>query len=999
MGAESFKELGVDPFKAYKPSELDALVEAKRQELVRSASKAQVVLQKKAIEEAIKALPSRRKDLDSPDCRAKAQEEVLSIITGSMQPYLFHRLDGTDVFFDDQADEILDLAKKKGWNELGPEALDHVKGVKRVSKNDFKDVRSDTAYRTLGMLGTDDLVAWTNKVIDGLYVEGGSESPPDKVSDSTSFTTFKATINVIASRAQKLQKNPHYKDAEKYSAVLKKLTPMFADEKAYKAFRTAAVMYSVESEIQSSVSVMGYREIVALVNSRIAGRGVDVEEALRELERFCLSKGIMADFSKVSKEYDVCGFCGCRFQVDGETNFCPYCNKPVAVSCPRCGVRNPSSSIHCKGCGIDFSFISGLPFAEKGLKEDLGHGNLRSVKAALARFEGYEDFADKALVREAKAFVKDTEDLYAELDSLEGSKRYCAAVKRCDEYLRTYPGQTEARDRRDRCNAVVEDVGRRFAAVPKGSERTYIDLVAICSDHPGLLEYFKSNRPAPPSRADVSRSDDGNVLVSMGAPPPADTTYLIVRKKGVSPLDEKDGELVAETRDREHVDRGITYGTEYRYAVFSKRWGVVSSSAALSGPITVFADVMDASASPAEEGIRLDFKVPRGCARVLVFRKEGADPDASGAPYADNGTKPFFVDREAKDGEVTYHYRVAAEYSEGRAVPYRTSGSVVRCRPRPPPKPVSDLTVSSGGGRFIARYTSPEEAELFLSSRDMGMSSCTASELERVAKRLDGVIKNRDGVYTFVLPPGTVGYVHAVIASGGTSIIGNGAYVSTLADVGNLRTTMDGDVCSLTFQWPPGCDRIKVAMRSDRFPEGASDFEADGVILLEKYVRDGNARVKLPYQRTYMKLYCVYGSKGMSQGVGLTLSSRGDLPVIRYSFSYTLFGRKCTCKITVSGDVKEIPAMVLRGSDRSMPLKSTLGQTLEEVPAQELRGYNLAVPVGSPAKFMKLFFVDSEDNNKFRLIHPLRSLLLGRPRVAVHVDLLREEDPVVQDVS
>ncbi|MBO4568943.1 MAG: zinc ribbon domain-containing protein, partial [Candidatus Methanomethylophilaceae archaeon] len=912
VGADSFKELGVDPFRSYKASELDALVEAKRQELTLSLSKAQVVLQKKAIQEAINALPSRRKDLDSPECRAKAQEEVLSIITGSMQQYLFHRLDGTDVFFDDQADAILELAKKKGWNALGPEALDHLKGVKKVSKNDFKDVRSDTAFRTLSMLGTDDLVAWTNKAIDGLYVEGGSEAPPDKVTDSTSFTTFKATINTIASRAQKLQKNPHYKDAEKYSAVLKKLTPMFADEKTYKAFRTAAVMYSVESEIQSSVSVMGYRDITALVNSKIAGRGIDVEEALRELERFCLSKGIIADFSKVSKEYDVCGFCGCRFQVDGETNFCPYCNKPVAVSCPRCGVRNPSSSIHCKGCGIDFSFISGMPFAEKGLKEDLANGNLLSVKAALARFEGYEDFVDKALIRDAKAFVKDTEGLLAELDSLEGSKRYCAAVKKCDDYLRLHPGQPDIKGRRDRCNEVVEDVGRRFSAVPKGSERMYIDLVALCSDHPGLLEYFKSNRPSPPSRADVSKSEDGNVLVSMGSPPPADTTYLIIRKKGSSPLNEKDGDQVAETRDRELVDRGISYGTEYRYAVFSKRWGVVSSSAALSGPITVFADVIDLSASPAEEGIRLDFKVPRGCTRALVFRKEGADPEASGAPYADNGTKQFFVDKEAKDGDIVYHYRVAAEYSEGRAVPYRTSGAVVRCRPRPPPKPVSDLSVSSGGGRFIARYTSPEEAELFISdpSRDLGMSSCTTSELERVAKRLSGVVKNRDGVYTFSLPSGTVGIVYAVIASGGTSIIGNGAFVSTLADVSNVRTAMDGDVCSLTFIWPPGCDRVKVAMRSDRPPEGASDFESDSVILLEKYVRDGNARIKLPFQRTYMKLYSVYGSKGMSQGFGLTLSSRGDIPEIRYTFAYAFLGRKCTCKITVSGDLKSNPAMV-----------------------------------------------------------------------------------------
>ncbi|MBP5204016.1 MAG: hypothetical protein J6Z16_05315, partial [Candidatus Methanomethylophilaceae archaeon] len=132
MGAESFKELGVDPFREYKSSELDALVEAKRQELVRSASKAQTVLQKKAVDEALKALPSRRKDLDDPECRAKAREEVLSIITGSIQPYLFHRLDGSDVFFEEKSDEILDLVKKKGWNNVGAAALENLKGIKGV---------------------------------------------------------------------------------------------------------------------------------------------------------------------------------------------------------------------------------------------------------------------------------------------------------------------------------------------------------------------------------------------------------------------------------------------------------------------------------------------------------------------------------------------------------------------------------------------------------------------------------------------------------------------------------------------------------------------------------------------------------------------------------------------------------------------------------------------------------------------------------------------------
>ena len=972
MGTECFTELGVDPFKPYSPSDLDRIVQARRAELEAMRSKAQTVPEKDKIQRDLDSLAGYRRDLADPACCAKAREEVMAIITADLGRHLFRRIDGSSVFFEKQTDDILEPARRKRW-VLGPEAVGSIKGATMVSERDFQDLPADNAFSVLKALGTDDVVAWTNGAIDKLYSEG-SGSVPAKVTADTSFPTFRSTVMAVAARAQKMQKYPHYPDAERYSALMKKVTPMFRNEDTYRKFRTAMVMYSVESELQSRTTAMDYRTISALINTRIAGRGVDVGDALIELERFCLSKGIVADFAKVTKEFTVCGFCGCRFEADEDTNFCPYCNRPMAIECPRCGVRNPSSNLHCKGCGIDFSLISNLPFIEKGLREDMRNGNLPSVKEVLSRFEGYEAFVDKALLREAEGFLKDTEALFEDLDAMEKAKRYCSAVERCDGYLRAHPSFGEVRDRRSRYAGIAEDVGRRFAAIPAGDDSRYIALVAECSDHPDLIRYFNSNRPPSPKRASVSGSEDGHVLLDMGSPPPDDSSYLVVRKEGSSPLSEDDGVQVAETKDRTYVDRSISFGTEYRYAVYSKRWGVTSTSAALSEPIAVFADVMDPAASPAEEGVRLDYRVPKGCSKVLIYRGEGTDPPSAGVPYADNGTKSFFVDKDAQDDGVVYSYRLVAEYTKGRAIPARTGGVVVSCRPMSPPDPISDLSVSSSDGRFHARCSSKEDYELYISSasNDIGMSTCTASDLSRNAERIDGIVRGADGTRSFALPAGRVGRVYAVVTIGGAAIVGNGVYVSTLPEVSGMRTAMDGDVCSLTFAWPPGCGTVKVAFRPDRFPEGPSDGESDTTIMKDRYDRDGNARFKVPFQRTYAKVFCQYGTKGDSQGVPLILSSRQNLPEIRYSFSRSFLGKRCTCRISVSEDVRSIPAMVLRGSERSMPTKSSIGKTLEEIPAQELRGFNLAVPVRDPANNMRLFFVDPDDNRRYRLIHPVR---------------------------
>ncbi|MBO4797242.1 MAG: hypothetical protein J5494_00475, partial [Candidatus Methanomethylophilaceae archaeon] len=425
MGSESFRILGIDPFKTCSPSEADAVVEEARKKAEIRKTKGQSLLEKQNAQRDLDALPGCRRDVLDPAVAAKAREEVLSIITRDLDRYLFHRIDGSAVFFEKNIDDILEPALKKNWN-VDRDAVSFIKGAKMVSEKDFKDLPSDTAFSILNSLGTDDIVAWTNSAIDALY-SGDSGSVPQKVSPDTSYPTFKSAINAVAARAQKVQTNSHFKDAaKKYYPLLKKLIPMFANESSYKKFRTAAIMYSVESELQSGTSSLDYRTIASLINSRIAGKGVNTDEALRELERFCLSKGILADFSKVSREYAACGFCGCRFRIDKDTNFCPYCNKPMAVKCPRCGVRNNSSNIHCKGCGLDFSFLSDIPSLEKGLREDIRKGNMGSIKAVLPRFEGYEDFADKSLLKEAEDFVKETGDLMRDLRSMESSGKYCS---------------------------------------------------------------------------------------------------------------------------------------------------------------------------------------------------------------------------------------------------------------------------------------------------------------------------------------------------------------------------------------------------------------------------------------------------------------------------------------------------------------------------------------------------------------------------------------------
>ena len=208
-GMDYFKFLNADPFKNYSSAEIQDMINNKRSELRAELSKAQVAERKRQMQQIIDdELPKMSGALVDPDYVEKSRMNVLKVLTAKVQKYVFHRIDGTEVVFKRDVSNIIDDVGKTGWT-IGPDVLSKLDKIIVVDSSEFKDDVSNsmTAVKAIDM---DDLVGWTNKAIDSLYKEGA----PQYVTPQTSFKALQNTINTLAARAQKIQKNPNYKDAE-----------------------------------------------------------------------------------------------------------------------------------------------------------------------------------------------------------------------------------------------------------------------------------------------------------------------------------------------------------------------------------------------------------------------------------------------------------------------------------------------------------------------------------------------------------------------------------------------------------------------------------------------------------------------------------------------------------------------------------------------------------------------------------------------------------------
>ena len=979
MADNAFKTLKLDPFKEYSSAEIDTLVKNKEEELKRLISRSENVGDRAKYQATLADLPNLRKAVSNVQEKEAARNEVLSILTNNLEDFVFYTQAGDALLFEDKLEKIIEPATNRGWT-LQTSAVREIPGYKIVKKSDYKSTADNTAFGNRKLMGELGVVEWTNQAIGALYTQDGIPADVNKVTDATPYKTFNTLISTLSKRAQGLQKNKNFPRAEETKVILDKIKSSFKDEASFMALKKVCILYDVEIQLRSDAASgkpIDYKTIVGYINKYLAGKGVSTDETVNELEKFCLSSGIVADFSVGrNKEYTSCGYCGCRFILQAGGERCPFCAKPLFNTCPQCQTKNASTNKTCIKCAFSFEVLQSLPTQEKAIREEIDHGNPDWVKIALVKLKGYETFCDQNLLKEAQMFVDSTDKLRENLKNLEVSKQYNAALTACKTYLRTYPKAGEILLKKEFYEQQIQKVDQKIRALGNSPNRNaeYVALTEICSDHPKLLEHFETNRPDAPTNLEVKESSEGNIILNFSAPESSDYTFLIIRKEGSSPTSENDGKTIAVINSHTYTDRDFSYGTEYFYAVFSKRWGVLSRAFAKTKGITVFAEVKNPTASPAEEGIAISYEIPRGCTKVYISRAEGEMPDPDDKERIDNGLRPEYVDRKANNGSVVYHYLIIAEYSEGRSKAVRSKGVEVFCRPEALPDPILDMSIEKRVGTFIARWTKVEyQTDLRMADTDLNIegSTCSVDDLDRRMPMIPNTVKNRDGSVSFELAPNQLKYVYPVITVGHTALVGNCVVVSSLRDISALRVTMDGSKCHLIFQWPQKCNQIKIAIRDDRYPNNPEDNTKSYDVPLEEYNANGSATIDIPYANTYIKIYSIYDKGQFSGGFAYRLNARGELPRIKYKITPPSFMKKdFTVKFTFDAGMVFLPAMVIRGSDDFMPKRSTGGIDLLRIPKTNVNSTSFTVtfPKGKMTKKIKVYFQNIDDDRVYQLI-------------------------------
>lgn len=92
------------------------------------------------------------------------------------------------------------------------------------------------------------------------------------------------------------------------------------------------------------------------------------------------------------------------------------------------------------------------------------------------------------------------------------------------------------------------------------------------------------DEPPPAPRALVARPRGAGVDLEWEAPAAGPLRYRVLRRALAPPVDEGDGELIAETADCRAEDRRLPAGAAWYFGVFTLRGGMASSRPASSGP-------------------------------------------------------------------------------------------------------------------------------------------------------------------------------------------------------------------------------------------------------------------------------------------------------------------------------------------------------------------------------------------------------------------------------
>ena len=932
-------------------------------------------------------VPEIRECMSNPTCRTRVFQEGQKSLTGKCQKLRMECVilsDGKYIILGGVADGFV---KRLHWEGVDKKLVMKLANVNDGPVPKLVSEKVDNAFTNL--LTVD---AYTpSDVLNILIKNPDLEIKCDPLSEGSSLAQVRNAFVLCEKRVNSVRQDI-LPDQDSYISALrslkliidsdKEMNDLFVYGKCNRAMEPAKD--TIEKEHTGSQLSRSYIDDLL----SMYGAGQDQEMCINILEMFCFKKKIPANFSNLDSNMIRCPYCGNLVPSGNNTMFCPFCGKNFKIVCPQCNTSQQSKNVLCIKCG--FNFKEG----EMQAKNLAVSFNLNMQKGSISKAEADLDklkivYATYAGIPSMEAQIKKArtgiDTLVVMVSDSHKARRFYSAKMAGDNLIQSYPNELDSHpDVKQKYEESVQHVKQADIYCSKAklcADKTamlplYVSAIGECPDHPTAKSVLKQHPPSGPADPVAKVTPNGSLILKYS--PPLDckgVTFVVFRNRNSILEVTDESRPLAEIPGTIYTDRSLEPGVEYYYSVYSKRWGILSREAAHYGPIVILAEVDKVTIENIEGGLRLMYEKPHGATRVRVWRadeKSGTNmelPINGETVYDDLGLK----------GGCTYHYLFVAEY-ETRNRSERSQGCIHSARTLEAPKPVRDwgITWLKNDGSYRATWNTKEHVLLYASEKRYNMQG-NMFKMEDINAWMNRIVPTQeyeDGM-KFNLPDGTVQYLYPIIQVGPMGVKGNEIMVANLKPFRDVEKIMSGKDCILTMNWPENAVAAKIVISTTDIKDLDDPTAEIMTVRREEYEEDKMVRIPMgKAAKKCINIFAIYdvGEQTLrSRGIAIDIYS-AECKKVRYKIDKP--GKKAMLQMTADDETQTIPEVALVHVAEGIPLDRLDGEVIwSSGGAVQFNNGACSIPIDlsryKDVEHIRLFFLDEEDYNLFRFIHPL----------------------------
>jgi predicted RNA-binding Zn-ribbon protein involved in translation (DUF1610 family) len=932
-------------------------------------------------------IPEIKSCMSNPACKKRVFADGQKNLTGKCQ-----RLKMDCVILADGRYIILGGVVDNFVKRLHWEGIDKKLAMKLANVNEGPIPKrvSDKVENAYISLNTVDAYTPTD-VLNMLIKNPDLEIKCDPLTEGSSLSQVRNAFTLCEKRVNSVRQDI-LPDQDSYISVLrslkliidsdKEMNDLFTYGRCNRAMDPAKEI--IEKEYTGSQITRNYiDDIMSMYSS-----GQDQEMCIYILETFCFKKKIPANFSNLDSNMTRCPYCSNLVPSGSNTMFCPFCGKNFKMVCPQCKTTQQSKNVICIKCG--FNFKEGEMQAKNlaiSFNMNMQKGSVTQANADLQKLKSiYSTYATiPTMENEIGKARTNIDTLIAMISDNHKMKRFYAAKVAGDTLMQSYAGEMisypDVKQKYDESVQHVKqaDVYCNRAKISADRDTMlgiYVSAINECPDHPAAKAVLKQHPPSGPDEPQASIKPNGNLMLKYSAPVDSKGITFVIYRNRNSILEVTDeSRPLAEIPGTVYIDRSLEPGVEYYYSVYTKRWGILSREAVHYGPIMILAEVEKVNIEHIDGGLRLMYEKPHGASRVRVWR---ADPKTqTNMELPINGATVY--DDLGLKGGCTYHYLFVAEY-ETRNRSERSAGNIYTATTLEAPKPVRDwgITWMKNDGSYRATWSTKERVQLYASKKKYNIQGnmIKMEDINAWMTPIQPLQEYEDGM-KFNLPDGTVQYLYPIIQVGPMGIKGNEIMVANLRPFRDVEKVMSGKDCILTMTWPPNAVAAKIVISSTDVKD--LDDPTAEIMTVRKEEYDEDKMIRIPMGKAAKKcinIFAIYdvGNETLrSRGIAIDIYS-AECKKVKYKIDKG--GKRAELQLTTDSDIKKIPEVALVHVDEGIPLKRTDGEVIWSSGGNiEFSGGACSIPIDlskyKDVEHIRLFFVNEEDYNLFRFIHPL----------------------------